>query len=232
MCMDISVILFWMAGIAVVLDFIIYLFSSRYRKYGGHIIGTMAYVILLSDLAFAVYQGECGTVTFRRMLVGTLVIGALFIIGYTVQAHRHVQLLQKHTGLKLLYNGLQDDYHYQCEENTRLSTKIDNLNENLQRYVIKEQAEMEKHNLRIIANEEFEETLGECETTLSETRQAFQLYAFLVNGYSCERGPKFEARLTGICGRICRRLPQDDIRVLLKIDSALTEEAGKFYDAT
>lgn len=105
------------------------------------------------------------------------------------------------------------------------------LEASLQRYKEKERVEMEKHNARVISNEEFEETLPEVKAT-DDTREAFQLYSMLIRDYSMERGPKFEMHLHNVCERICSKLSEEDFRLLMQLDAELTDEAGKYFNAT
>lgn len=229
--MNVSILLVWVAVTAIGVDFAIYLFSHKYRKYGGHIIGVMAYLILLADLTYSLYRGECGTDEFRQLLAGTLIVGACFAIEYTVSSYRHIRQHEKGLALKLIESSLEDEVKRLRSTVKKLTEENEKMMESFQRQVERQCEAAEQRNLRIIANEEFEETLDD-EKRVDDTREAFQLYTLLIHGYECERGPKFERKLHNLCEKICTLLKEKEIKLLLQIDAANSRKAGEFYDAT
>ena len=101
--MDISILLLWLAGIGMLADFIVCLLSRKYWQYGGHIICAMAYVILLADLTFTIWQDGYGTNQFRGILTATWVIGAMLVVDHAVIAYRHIR--QNEKNMAFLFQG-------------------------------------------------------------------------------------------------------------------------------
>lgn len=225
--MDISILLVWIAGTAIVLDGIIYMFTYRYRKYGGHIIGAMAYIILLADILLYIDKGY--TDSFRHLLMGTIVVGALFVVEYIANIFRHVRMHERDFSNKIQIDNLE-------EEILQLRNQLNKTEAANERYrkVIDEQVEkshilQHARETRIISNEEYEDMLPE-EAEVEETREAYQLYSFLVRGYEGERGPKHERRLHNICEKICSCLDAGELKALMQVDEEYTTAAGKLYD--
>jgi len=228
--MNVSNLLLWLAGIAIAIDFIIYLFSHKYREYGGHIIGAMAYLVLLADLTYSIYLGESGYDNVQQLLPGTLVVGAFLSIEYTVSTYRHIRMHEKGLALLLNENTLEEQVKQQNAKIQKLEKQNEQLIENLQKQAEKQRELLEQRNLRIIANEEYEERINDDFET-KDTREAFQLYTLLIHGYECERGPKFERQLHHICEKICHHLDEKEIKALLQIDLENSRKAGEFFDA-
>ena len=234
--MNISILLLWMASIAFLTDFIIYIFSYKYRKFGGHTIGTMAYLILLSDLTYSVYLGDIESNEFRVILTGTLLIGALFIIEHTINTYKHIILHDKaasaghrESELEEEIIQLQNDlnktkalYDKALDDNYTLISEIH------EKSVQEENLIIEK-GYRIKSNFEYENKLPQYVTT-KQTRKGFQIYTLLIHGYEAERGPLFERHLNIISERMCLLLSEEEIDSLLQIDRKRAEEAGKLYD--
>ena len=229
--MNVSILLVWVAVTAIGVDFGIYLFSHKYRKYGGHIIGVMAYLILLADLTYSLYLGQHATDEFRQLLGGTLVVGACFGIEYAASSYRHIRQHERGLALMLNENSLEEEVKRLRNTVKKLTEDNDRMMESYQRQMDRQKEAAEQRNLRIIANEEYEETL-EDEKLVGDTREAFQLYTLLIHGYECERGPKFESKLHNVCEKICMLLDEKDLKAILQIDEANSRKAGEYYDAT
>lgn len=229
--MDINMILLWLSGIALVTDFGIYLFSSKYRKYGGHIIGAMAYVILLADLTYSLWLGSCGTPEFRTLLKGVLIVGGIFVFEYTVNTYKYIRQHEKGVAahrreiiLEDELNRLRKDFNKLYERNSLLQ---DMLSVHSEKQILKDEA----HERRIINNLEYEDSLQPM-PEVELTREGFQLYTLLTSGYEGEREAKFECKLHNVCEKICSSLKEDEIKTLLQIDYEKTTSAGDYYDAT
>lgn len=225
--MDINILLVWIAVTAIILDIIIYLFTYRYRRYGGHIIGAMAYIILLVDISLNIGKGY--TESFRYLLTGTVMVGALFVVEYIANIFRHVRMHERDFSNKIRIDSLE-------EEILQLKHQLNKAVAANERYrvVVDEQVEksqMLQHarNVRIISNEEYEDLLTE-EAEGEETREAYQLYSLIVRGYEGERGPKHERRLHNVCEKICSCLDAEELRALMQVDEECTATAGKLYD--
>ena len=225
--MDIHILLVWIAVAAIILDGIIYLFTYRYRKYGGHIIGAMAYIILLAEISL--YMNKGYTDSFRYLLMGTVMVGALFVVEYIANIFRHVRMHERDFSNKIRIDNLE-------EENLQLKNRLSKAEMANERYrkVIDEQVE-KSHILhhaketRIISNEYYEDMLPE-EAEVEETREAYQLYSLIVRGYEGERGPKHERRLHNVCEKICSCLDAAELKALMQVDEDFTAAAGKLYD--
>lgn len=229
--MNINITILCLTGTIVLTDFLLGLLSSRYREKAGQYIGALAYIILLANLSYVAYHADADMIVFRDFLVSSQLIGAIFVIGYAINTYRTVHQMHDFQSVCELHEKLQEDYGHLSEEHNRSLAEIARLESSLKHYLQKERIAMEKHNLRIISNEEYEERLAD-EEAVDDTRGAFQLYALLTSGYSMERGPKFEIRLHNVCERICSQLSEEDMRTLLQIDSELTRESGEYFDAT
>ena len=225
--MDINILLVWIAVAAIILDGIIYLFTYRYRKYGGHIIGAMAYIILLSDLVL--YMDKGYTESFRQLLMGTVGVGALFVVEYIINIFRHVRMHERDFSNQIRIDNLE-------EENLQLKNQLSKAVAANERYrkAIDEQVEkshilQHARDTRVISNEEYEDMLPE-EAEVLETREAYQLYSLIVRGYEGERGPKHERRLHNVCEKICSCLDAAELKALMQVDEEYTDAAGKLYD--
>ena len=226
--MNINMLILYTTATIVIIDFVLGLVSSRYRERAGQYLGIVAYIILLANLSYASYNAQPEWIKFQEFLVASQLV---FIIGYAINTYRTIRMAQNYSTNLLMYNALQDDYESQTNDYNRLEADARRLEASLQRYKEKERVEMDKHNARVISNEEFEETLPEVKAT-DDTREAFQLYSLLISGYSMERGPKFEMHLHNVCERICSKLSEEDFRLLMQLDAELTDEAGKYFNAT
>ena len=225
--MDINIVLVWIAVAAIILDGIIYLFTYRYRKYGGHIIGAMAYIILLSDLVL--YMDKGYTESFRHLLMGTVGVGALFVVEYIINIFRHVRMHERYFSNQIRIDNLE-------EENLQLKNQLNKSIATNERYrnTIDEQVEKSyilhhAKETRIISNEEYEDMLPEV-AEVEESREVYQLYSLLVRGYEGERGPKHERRLHNVCEKICSCLDAAELKALMQVDEEYTAAAGKLYD--
>ena len=128
-------------------------------------------------------------------------------------------------------NSLEEEVKRLRNTVKKLTDDNDRMMESFQRQMDRQKEATEQRNLRIIANEEYEETL-EDEKLVGDTREAFQLYTLLIHGYECERGPKFERKLHNVCEKICMLLDEKDLKAILQIDEDNSRKAGEYYDAT
>ena len=229
--MDINMLILCTTATIVILDFLLGLVSSRYRECAGQYLGIAAYIILLANLSYTSYNAQPGMIEFQEFMVISHLVGSIFVIGYAINTYRTIRMAQNYSTNLLMYNALQDDYESQTNDYNRLEADARRLEASLQRYKEKERVEMDKHNARVISNEEFEETLPEVKA-IDDTREAFQLYSLLISGYCMERGPKFEMHLHNVCERICSKLSEEDFRLLMQLDAELTREAGEYFNAT
>lgn len=229
--MNVSIFLVWIAITAIAVDFGIYFFSHKYRKYGGHIIGIMAYIVLLADLTYALYLGLCGTDEFRRILAGALVVGALFAVEYIINTYRHIRHFERGLALRADSDSLHHEVMQLKAKVKKLTEENERMLENFNRQAEEQRQMNEIRNERMIANEEFEKTLPD-EEWIPDTREGFQLYALLVSGYEGERGPKYERKLHNICEKICSSLDEKEVDALLQIDIHKSRKAGEYYDIT
>lgn len=229
--MDINSLLLWVAAIAIVTDFCINLFSHKNRKFGGYMIGAMAYVILLADLTYSLYAGKGDTMEFKRVLTGTLVVGALFIVEYAINNYRFIRIQEKGFSDRLDMDSLEEEVRQLKVKLQRETDRCDQMKSSIDNIVQKKKEELHFRNLRVISNEEYEDKLLD-EKAVGDTREAFQLYSLLIRGYEMERGPKHERRLHNICEKICAHLDKDEVQALLQIDCINRDNAGAFYDAT
>lgn len=229
--MDISMILLWLSGIALVTDFSIYLFSFKYRRYGGHIIGAMAYVILLADLTYSLWLGSCGTPEFRTLLKGVLIVGGIFVFEYTVNTYKYIRQHEKGVAAHRRESIIEDELQRLRKDFDKLSERNAWLQDALNTHTEKQSRKEEAHERRIISNIAYEDTL-QLMPEVELTREGFQLYALLTSGYEGEREAKFERKLHNVCEKICSSLEEDEIQALLQIDDEKTTSAGDYYDAT
>ena len=192
--MNISILLMWMAGGALVVDFIIYLFSNKYRKYGGHLIGAMAYLILLADLTYSLYLGKSDTAEFRTLLTGTLVVGAFFILEYTVNTWRHIHQHERGVAAHSREKQLEELIAKLDGQLSRAQQNNHWLQEEVNRMTEREEEQQRLKAERFKANKAYEDMLDEVPESPA-TREGFQLYTLLVRGYEAERLPKFEKKL-------------------------------------
>lgn len=234
--MNISMILLWMASIAFLADFAIYIFSHKYRKFGGHTIGTMAYLILLSDLTYSVYLGDIESNEFRVILTGTLLIGALFIIEHTINTYKHITLHDKAASAGHRESELEDEIiRLQNELNKTKALHDKALDDNytlitqIHENAVQEENLIIEKGIRIKSNYEYENKLPEI-TSSQQTRKGFQIYTLLIHGYEAERGPLFERHLNQISEKMCSFLSDEEIESLIQIDRKRAEEAGQLYD--
>ena len=229
--MDINLILLWCSGIALATDFLISLFSRKYRKYGGHLIGAMAYIILLTDLTYSLYLGNSNTPEFRMLLKGVLIVGGLFIVEYTVNTYKYIRQHERGVAAHRRENTLEDELKRTQAEMVKLTQHNQWLQE-----LANERANMmnnlsEQRDKRIQDNMQYEDLLT-MESETASTRNGFLIYTQLTRGYEGEREPKFERKLHNVCEKLSALLAEDEIACILHINAEKSRTDADFYDAT
>lgn len=225
--MDLNMMLGWIAIAAIAIDGLCYVFVRKYRQFGGHLIGAMAYVILLANILL--YMNNGNTESFRYLLTGTVVVSALFVVEYIASTLRHVRIHEKELAKQMYLESLEKKailIEAQAKKTEAANKRY--------RQVIDEQVEKSRQiqharNIRIISNEEYEDMLPE-DAEVEETREAYQLYSLIARGYEGERGPNHERRLRNVCEKICAFLKPEELKALMQVDIEYTEAAGKLYD--